>query len=257
MFLYLFLLTAIPALAQDEGTGCAAVEPPQHTAESYYNRGAICLGQGDYAQAITLYTSAIELDPDYTYAIHSRGVAYERLGNYEKAIADYKRAIRIEDYAFSHYGLGYIYYAQGKYEDSIAEYTRAIERDPTYIDTYRNRGIAYYQLGEYDLAIADYLHVIQLNPAYKAAYVDLGDAHFVQGEYIQAIAAYRLSLTEGDQCADLQTHKRLGNTYYELERYPEALASYQLYMTAPCSLLDFEIVTRMLYINEQLEGTDK
>mgnify|MGYP001595382467 CR=1 FL=1 len=44
------------------------------------------------------------------------------------------------------------YYNKGDYDRAIADYTRAIELDPKDAITYSNRGIVYYNKGEYDYA---------------------------------------------------------------------------------------------------------
>ena len=59
---------------------------------------------------IEYYTKAIELNPEYTYAYYNRGIAYNDLGQYQKAIDDY---------------------------------TKAIELNPEYADAYGNRGLGY------------------------------------------------------------------------------------------------------------------
>ena len=55
---------------------------------------------GEHKSAISDFTTAIKLDPDYPAAYNNRGVAYGNLGEYNAAIADYTTAIRLDpDYA--------------------------------------------------------------------------------------------------------------------------------------------------------------
>ncbi len=53
---------------------------------------------------------------------------------------------------------------KGEYDRAIADYDKAIALKPKYADFYNNRGIAYDKKGEYDRAIADYDKAIALNP---------------------------------------------------------------------------------------------
>ena len=46
-----------------------------------------------FENAIEQYSRAIELDPDYEKAYIQRGIAYTNLDDYEKAAADFDRAI--------------------------------------------------------------------------------------------------------------------------------------------------------------------
>ena len=66
----------------------------------------VCLGisqpgrayakKGDYDKAIADYTEAIRLDPKNAEAYCNRGHAYEEKGDYDKAIADCTEAIRLD-----------------------------------------------------------------------------------------------------------------------------------------------------------------
>ena len=52
--------------------------------------------KGDYDRAIADYDEAIRLDPRYAVAYYNRGVAYCDKGDYDRAIADYNEAIRLD-----------------------------------------------------------------------------------------------------------------------------------------------------------------
>jgi tetratricopeptide (TPR) repeat protein len=65
---------------------------------------------------------------------------------------------------------GLAHYKQGEFEKAIADYTKAIELDPAYAVAYNNRGIVYHDQGELDKAIADVTKLIELDPAYARAY---------------------------------------------------------------------------------------
>jgi len=70
-----------------------------------------------------------------------------------------------------------INYAESEeYQLAIADYTRAIRIDPDYVDAYHNRGVAYGKLGNYEDAIADYTRFLRINPDYTAAYRNRGVA---------------------------------------------------------------------------------
>ena len=51
-----------------------------------------------------------------------------------------------------HIATGNKYYESGHYEKAIAEYSQAIKLDPTNADAYRGRGITYGNLGQYEKA---------------------------------------------------------------------------------------------------------
>ena len=84
------------------------------------------------------------------------GIEHHNKGNYDRAIADYSEAIRLDPkYAFAHYSRGNAYYAKGDYDRAIANYSEAIKFDPKFADAYLNRGYAYRVKGDNDRATAD------------------------------------------------------------------------------------------------------
>ncbi len=59
---------------------------------AYFNKGNIYYHQNDYTAAISCYTSAIDIKSDFGEAYYNRGIAYLRLGNLDKGMADLSRA---------------------------------------------------------------------------------------------------------------------------------------------------------------------
>ncbi len=58
-----------------------------------YIRGNQCLNRQEFDSAIRCYSKAIELYPSNARFFYNRAVTYENLGEYEKAEADYTRAL--------------------------------------------------------------------------------------------------------------------------------------------------------------------
>ncbi len=63
---------------------------------SYYNRGLAYEQKAEYDRAIADYSSAIRLNPDFADAYNSRGSAYGHKQDFDKAIADFIVAIRLD-----------------------------------------------------------------------------------------------------------------------------------------------------------------
>ena len=89
--------------------------------EHRHDTGSVTAHQGS-GSGRQLGTVPIRLDPQFAGGYGNRGVAYERLGKYRRAIEDYDEAIRL---------------------------------DPKDAHTYSNRGVAYASLGEYQRAIEE------------------------------------------------------------------------------------------------------
>jgi tetratricopeptide (TPR) repeat protein len=57
----------------------------------------------DYDKAISDFTEAIKLDPNYAIAYFDRGMVYDETKDYDKAISDYTQAIRLDPFNFDAY----------------------------------------------------------------------------------------------------------------------------------------------------------
>jgi hypothetical protein len=90
---------------------------------------------------------------------------------------------------------GLAYYRKGEHDRAIGDYSQAITLNSKYTAAYNNRGLAYRRKGEYDRAIADYDQAITLNSKYTLAYLNRAGAYKRKGEYDRAIADYDHALT--------------------------------------------------------------
>jgi len=123
------------------------------------NRGYAYDELGEYQRALQDYDRAIELDPNYAKAYHNRGIAYDELGEYQRALQDYGCAIELDpNYAKAYHNRGDAYSELGEYQRALQDYDRAIELDPNYAISYYNRGDAYLRLKNTPQARDDYRH---------------------------------------------------------------------------------------------------
>ena len=70
--------------------------------------------------------------------------------------------------AYNNRGVSYAH--KRDWDKSIADYNEAIRLNPEYVEAYYNRGITYNNKGDWDKSIADYNEAIRLNPDYAEAY---------------------------------------------------------------------------------------
>ena len=153
---------------------------------------------GNLNKAISHYTKAIELRPDFASACGNRGNAYSEQGKYDEAIRDYNKVIELKpDDAKAYNNRGSAYSYQGKRDKTMQDYNKAIELEPDYAKAYYNRGSAYSEQGKYDEAIKDYNKAIELEPDDALAYYNRGLAW--------------LAFTEWEKAkSDLTTAKNMG-----------------------------------------------
>jgi tetratricopeptide (TPR) repeat protein len=114
------------------------------TAEDHQSRGLSNLELGNYNEAIDDYTKAIKLKPDYPEAFYSRGNLKDNYG----AIAEFIKVIEFKpNYANAYYYRGNSKAKLKDYNGAIGDYTNAIELKPDYLDAYLNRASSKKTLG--------------------------------------------------------------------------------------------------------------
>jgi len=120
----------------------------------------------DYDRAIADYTQAIRLNPSNGVYYNNRGLAYQDKKDYDRAIADFTEAIRLDPRtAVIYLNRGHAYRDKEDYDRAIADYTEAIRLDPNaYSETlYTNRGFAYYMKSDYAQARSDINRALRIN----------------------------------------------------------------------------------------------
>jgi len=103
--------------------------------------------------------------------------------------------------AKDYFNRAYGFVDAGYPQDAIQLYTLAIEKDPTYIDAYYNRGVMHYVLREYKDALADLNKVIEARPDYAIAYASRGSVYDKINESQKALEDYRKAAQLGDKDA--------------------------------------------------------
>jgi len=113
----------------------------------------------------TAYTESRTGDAEAAARYIERGDAYIEKKNYDRAIADYSEAIRLnpnDDAAYKKRSYGYV--EKGNFSAAITDLTEAIRIDPAYSGYYALRGHVYFTSEDYDTAIPDFTEAIRLWP---------------------------------------------------------------------------------------------
>lgn len=87
----------------------------------------------------------------------------------------------------SHIDLGWALFQKGQYNEALAEYKKATELDDKNSRAYLNLGIAYKQVEKMDIAITSLQKAIELNPKSYEAHYYLGLTFQTNGKLNQAV----------------------------------------------------------------------
>jgi tetratricopeptide (TPR) repeat protein len=134
----------------------------------------------------------------------SAGLAAEKAGNTDEAVADYKAAVaKDSNNVYAHYDLGYIYQERGDSAAAATEYRKALLINPKFVRALYNMGVLE---GSSDpaLAISYYEQDLALEPRNAAANFNLGVLLYKQGQTAQGVADIETALRlEPSLSADL------------------------------------------------------
>lgn len=109
-----------------------------------------------YGAAVTYYSKAIQLSPQYEQAYLARASALMQLNRTRQAIRDYDHAIRLNQNNAEAYNKRAIAQVKVKNHDkAMADCDRAIQLDPSNAYFYYYRGLEYMELEKYQEAIKD------------------------------------------------------------------------------------------------------
>jgi tetratricopeptide (TPR) repeat protein len=119
-----------------------------------------------FHHAIALYNQFLAHDPQNASAYNRRGLAKAAIRDNPGAISDYTMAIGVAPNFYNAYlNRGNLWMYAKDYDRSLADYGKAIEINPTNRAAYENRSELYGLLGRRDLSLKDRETVIRLEQA--------------------------------------------------------------------------------------------
>jgi tetratricopeptide (TPR) repeat protein len=153
---FVLSIAGITALVQP----CAA-----ESANDYYDNALSMHKAGDLKEAVRLYSKAIDSDNRFILAYQMRGAAWQRLKQFQKAIADYSMVISLGEPAFQavgYYNRGIVKNMSGQYGEAIPDFTYAISIDKKMGSAYFHRAIARIKSGDTTGTRDDFIQAAQL-----------------------------------------------------------------------------------------------
>jgi len=145
-------------------------------AGEYFRQAYESQSNGDYARALELYTQSIVAFPTaeaYTF----RGWTYSFVGDYDSAIADCHRAIKVDpDFGNPYNDIGAYLIEQGKWDEAIPWFEKAVVAR-----RYEARCYPHFNLGR----------VFEHQHKWEAANKCYAQAYKTDKRYVMALTAFR------------------------------------------------------------------
>lgn len=166
----------------------------------HFSIGFIHQRQGKLKQAIIDYDIFLKYYPDYAFALYHKGNCKGRLKDYEGAIIEYDKLIKIEKTLPDGFELADMYNSKAYYLMQLNQYKRAlpavnkaIELDPRFGYIWDTRGELNYKLGNYLNCIKDMSVAIGLSKNSANSYYYRGLAYLKMNYKLEACNDFNLA----------------------------------------------------------------
>lgn len=226
------LLSLMPAIADDRSTcldgnfsapetkiaACTGEIVSRKTMEAQKlsralnNRGWAYRLKEDYDRALADFNEAIRIDSRFAVALNNRAVIFNIRGEYDRGIVDLNRAVRIDSrLAFAFSTRGFANWRKGDRDLAIKDLDRAIRLDPDLAVAYSMRGNVFFEKDSRnsERAIADFNNALRLDPKLAHAYDDRGIVLLSKGEFDAAIDDHTKAIALDPSLTAAFTHRGL------------------------------------------------
>ncbi len=189
-----------------------AVEVLEQLAETRGDLPAVHVSAGDlhrqlenYEQAVAAYDRAIDLyaarDAEQWFVHYARAISYERMGVWDKAEADFRKALELNpDQPQVLNYLGYsLVEKQMKLDEALDMIERAVAAQPDSGYIVDSLGWVLYRLGRYDEAVGHMERAAELMPADPVVNDHLGDVLWAVGRKTEARFQWKRALSFVDK----------------------------------------------------------
>lgn len=137
--------------------------------------GQLLFVEGKDRESIEAYTNAIEAGADPYIAHLSRGVAYVKIKEVDKALDDFTSALNTNsESARAYFYLGLVHMMKEEFENAVGDFTKALEFKTDYAMAKFARAVSYARLEKSGEASKDMMAVI---PQMEANLQSFADTH--------------------------------------------------------------------------------
>lgn len=221
-------------------------------AKAYYLRGCAYLLVEENEKAFADLSNSIEISAEYAPAYNKRGETY-RLEDYDKAIADFDKAIRIDpSLADALFNKGKLYLALENQKEAIIYLTQALDIDPKNNDARRIRATCLTVSKEYEKAAADYTLLLENGINDSETYLQRAKLYDNLGKQAKSLSDYNESIRLDKKNKDAYISR--GMLYYMESQFEEALADLNRYLALePNAKGNTDILSIIEEIHDEIE----
>jgi cellulose synthase operon protein C len=204
--------------------------------DSLVFKGNIEIRSGKASDAVNTLQAVIKNNPDHAVAHYQLGLAYDQLGNTNRAESEWHDAVRLgPGNVEAHRALAGVAIHHSDAAALAQEASQIIELQPAAPDGYLLRGVAETDRKQFATADEDFHRSLERQPNNPAAYVQLGNLHVAQGQNVEAQKFYQQALDQDPNNTDAmggvlnvdllqkQPDKAIATIRAQLDKYPKNL----------------------------------
>ncbi len=133
--------------------------------EAYYNRGLTLSLLSHLKEALSSFSYAIKLNPEYADAYFNRSIAKGMIGDYPGELEDINKSLSYNpNDPLAYNSRGIVESLLGHFDDAINDFTQSIKLDKNNSSAYFNRALIYYDKKEYLNALNDFNMALYILP---------------------------------------------------------------------------------------------
>ena len=176
--------------------------------------------------AIEHYKRGIELIPDKEEAYLQLAITYLRIFEYEEAVKTLKELLnKSADAPLAYYYLGKSYEQMKLPKEALGYYRRVIELKPDFEPVYLDIGLSLEAQGERNEAIRSFESLLQVNPHNFSVMQHLVQLYIQEKRLDDALKMLKTLISRG--IGGLDTRRKTGLVYLELEQYDNAIREFE------------------------------
>jgi predicted TPR repeat methyltransferase len=165
-----------------------SVEDALRVAVEVHQRGLI-------DEAVTLYSSILEVVPDHIDALHFLGVARHQMGDSAEALKLIERSLAIsESQPSALNNIGNINKEIGNVKAAESAYRKVLALAPNHVETMSNLAVTLREQKKLDEALEILERALKINPSHSDSYHNLGNVYRDLKRMDDALIAYRKSM---------------------------------------------------------------
>lgn len=215
----------------------SAIRARPDNERTYNGLGRVLYGAGRLEEAERSYRRALDLEPEFYHAQYNLGLLLADRGRSAEALEHFRRAAQLHPgRGEPHYRMASVLSAEGRDEAATVELRRALQLDPTLAEAHNDLGNALVRSGRPEEGIDHLRRALELRPDFALAHYNLALALGERGDLEAAMRHDRAAIEIDPGFAP--AHNNLGTLLQRQGRSDLALESYRRALEADPSSVE-------------------